>query len=74
MVTTRVLHQHQISRWTLLHGVTEEHVLLCQFQQHRVVKELVDAHILTQSLQMEFVDLLAKYMLFKGSVFSLLEC
>lgn len=32
------------------HGVVEHHVLLGQLQQHRVVEELADAHILTQTL------------------------
>lgn len=34
-----------------LHGVVENDVLLGQFQQHGVVEELADAHILTQALQ-----------------------
>lgn len=33
------------------HGVVENDVLLGQFQQHGVVKELADAHVLTQALQ-----------------------
>lgn len=34
-----------------LHGVVENDVLLGQFQQHGVIKELADAHILTEALQ-----------------------
>lgn len=33
------------------HGVVENDVLLGQFQQHGVVEELADAHVLTQALQ-----------------------
>lgn len=32
------------------HGIVEHHVLLGQLQQHGVVKELADAHILAQTL------------------------
>ena len=35
----------------LLHGVVEHHVLFGQFQQHGVVEELADTHVLAQSLQ-----------------------
>lgn len=33
------------------HGVVENNILLGQFQQHGVVEELADAHVLTQALQ-----------------------
>ena len=33
-----------------LHGIVEHDVLSRQLQQHRIVKELVDAHVLTQTL------------------------
>lgn len=32
------------------HGIVEHHVLFGQLQQHRVVEELADAHILAQAL------------------------
>lgn len=33
------------------HGIVEHHVLFGQLQQHRVVEELADAHILAQALR-----------------------
>lgn len=33
------------------HGVIEHNILLGELQQHGIIKELADAHILTQSLQ-----------------------
>ena len=36
-----------------LNGIVEHDVLFGQFQQHRVVKELVDGDVLTQALQGE---------------------
>lgn len=33
------------------HGVIQHHVLFGQLQQHRIVEELADAHILAQTLQ-----------------------
>ena len=38
---------------TFLHWVVEHDVLFGQLQQHRVVKELVDAHVLAQALLKE---------------------
>ena len=32
------------------HGIAKHDILLGQLQQHGIVKELVDAHILTQAL------------------------
>lgn len=32
------------------HRIVEHHILLGQLQQHGVIKELADAHILTQAL------------------------
>ena len=32
------------------HWIVEHHVLLGQLQQHRIVEELADAHILAQAL------------------------
>lgn len=33
------------------HGVVEHHILLGELQQHRIIEELADAHILAETLQ-----------------------
>ena len=33
------------------HGVIEHNILLGELQQHRIIEELADAHVLTQALQ-----------------------
>lgn len=38
-------------RFAVSHGVVKHHVLFGQLQQHRIVEELADAHILAQTLQ-----------------------
>ena len=38
------------SNQTNSHGVREHNVLFGKLQQHRVIEEFVDAHILTQAL------------------------
>lgn len=33
------------------HGVVKHHILLGELQQHRVIEELADAHVLAETLQ-----------------------
>ena len=40
----------QLLSVSVLHWVVEHNILFSQLQQHRVVKELVDAHIFAQTL------------------------
>jgi len=43
------------------HAVAEHHVLLGQFQQHRVVEELVDADVFTETLCQPASELLSTH-------------
>lgn len=43
-------------RFAVSHGVVKHHVLFGQLQQHRIVEELADAHILAQTLAPSGLD------------------
>lgn len=43
-------------RRSLSHGVVKHHVLFGQLQQHRIVEELADTHVLAQTLAPSGLD------------------
>jgi len=44
---------YKLSSFVSSHRVVEHHILFGQLQQHRVIEELADANVLTQTLEEE---------------------
>lgn len=70
--TTVRYNKHSKEYKTPLQRIIEKHVLSCQLEQHRVVEELVDGHILAQTLSSagldhEFSRQVGGWLRFKGS-------